>query len=141
MKKLLHRRTLLRLTGGMLVAGGATAVYASYIEPAWLDVTSLSLRLPNLDPTFDGYRIAQITDIHADSTWMDAARLMEVVTLTNQQKPDLIVITGDFVTHIDDSTPRTLAALHHLEARDGVLAVLGNHDHWTDAATVRQLLK
>jgi len=72
---------------------------------------------------------------------MNATRLMDVVTLTNQQRPDLIVITGDFVTHINKNTPATLAALRNLRARDGVLAVLGNHDHWTDSKTVRKLLQ
>ena len=53
--------------------------------------------------------------------------------------PDLIVITGDFITPAPDTTlGQILSELRHLQAPDGVLAVLGNHDHWTDAAWVRR---
>jgi predicted MPP superfamily phosphohydrolase len=115
--------------------------YTSRIEPGWLAVTELSLHLPRLESAFDGYRIAHITDTHADNTWMDMARLMDVVQLTNQYNPDLVVITGDFVTVVNAKTFQTLSALSHLNARDGILAVLGNHDHSTDPGTVRAILQ
>lgn len=142
MKKYMTRRNLLRLTGGLALSAGSVTLYANRFEPEWFDVTSLSLPLRRLDPVFNGYRIAQISDIHADDTWMNTTRLMDVVTLANQQKPDLIVLTGDYVTDIiNEHIESTLSTLRHLKARDGVVAILGNHDHWTDPGAVRRILE
>ena len=123
----------------LLGVGGLT--YASQLEPLWHDVTFLDLALPGLEPSFDGYRLAQISDIHI-GTWMNRDRLMQVVNRINAQNPDLVVITGDFVHHnpgryIDD----LVIPLQGLKSRDGTLAVLGNHDHWTNAKLVRTLLE
>lgn len=139
--KKIGRRAFLSMTGGTLLGIAGLEEYLSQIEPAWLDVTSHSLRLPHLERAFQGYRIAHITDIHADNTWMDKDRLMEIVQLVNQQQVDLAVITGDFVTMVNAKTTHTLSALRYLSARDGVLAVLGNHDHSTHPETVRMLLQ
>jgi predicted MPP superfamily phosphohydrolase len=121
-----------------LGAGGAA--YASKVEPGWVDVTSLSLELPRLASEFDGYRLVQISDIHMDD-WMTRSRLAEVIELVNRQEPDLVAITGDFFTlrprgHGPDMT----SALGELAARDAVVAVLGNHDHWEDPISVREVL-
>jgi len=99
------------------------------------------MQLPHLNPAFHGYRLVQLSDLHTDDSWMTAERVAQIVKLVNEQKPDLIVITGDFVTDILPSSSKTLAALHHLQARDGTFAILGNHDHWSDPDKVRQLLQ
>ena len=139
-QKKIHRRTFLRIAGGVLLGGGALKEYVCRIEPSWFDVTAFFLHLPCLNSAFEGYRIVQITDIHADDIWMDKDRLRDVVELVNQQEPDLIVITGDFVSVVNPKTHQTLSALGGLTARDGVLAVLGNHDHSTNAEIVRAML-
>jgi hypothetical protein len=72
---------------------------------------------------------------------MTAQRVAQIVNLINEQKPDLIVITGDFVTRMLPSSPKALAPLHHLQARDGIFATLGNHDHWSNPTKLRQLLQ
>lgn len=122
----------------------ATAVvgiaYSTLIEPGWIEVTRLSLALPRLAPAFCGYRIVQLSDIHMGD-WMNAARLDDVVCLANEQSPDLIAITGDFVTRRGGSHMRDfVCGLSRLKARDGVMAVLGNHDHWSGAQAVRDVL-
>jgi predicted MPP superfamily phosphohydrolase len=110
------------------------------IEPGWVDVTQVSLALPRLAPAFCGYRVVQLSDLHMGD-WMNAARLDDVVRLVNKQSADLIAITGDFVTrraifHMRDLTN----GLSQLKASDGVVAVLGNHDHWSGAQAVRDVL-
>jgi predicted MPP superfamily phosphohydrolase len=93
-----------------------------------------------LHPTFDSYRIIQISDIHME-TWMTPKRLVEVVRMVNKLRGDLIVITGDFVTDLNHRTPNDLVKnLKKLKAPDGVLAVLGNHDYWTNVKSIRQIL-
>jgi predicted MPP superfamily phosphohydrolase len=120
--------------------------YAHDVEPRWVDVESLDLELPRLAPEFDGYRVAQISDLHADDR-MTPERLAEVVGLVNGEGPDLVAITGDFVTSNDFGgtalrgiAPRLTSVLSGLRAPDGVVFVLGNHDHWTDPEMVLGLV-
>jgi predicted MPP superfamily phosphohydrolase len=111
------------------------------IKPGWVEVTQLILALPRLDPEFHGYRLVQISDIHMDG-WMTAERISQVVDLVNQQEPDLIVVTGDFVTHKAVLyAPSLVPLLKRLSAREGVLAIRGNHDHWAGGPAVDQIIQ
>ncbi len=123
-------------------AGVGGLVYARDIEPGWLEVVPVQLTLPRLSASFDGYRLAQLSDIHM-GTGMTPARLQEVVERVNQQQPDLVAITGDFVTHgsVARQAPGLIEALRELRARDGVVCVMGNHDHWTDVRAVRDIAR
>ncbi|MBI3979308.1 MAG: metallophosphoesterase [Chloroflexi bacterium] len=127
--------------GSTAVGTGSLAVYSRTFEPGWLSVTPIAVPMPHLAPAFDGYRIAQISDLHADD-WMTGDRLAAIVDAVNRQQPDLVAITGDFFT--DD--PRRfggdfITALSRLAPRDATPGVLGNHDYWTDATVVRQILR
>jgi len=136
--------TLKQLLWRGVAWAGATALvgvaYSTVIEPGWIEVTPVSLSLPGLAPEFCGFRIVHLSDIHMGD-WMNAARLDEVVRLANEQSPDLVAITGDFITRRADSHMRDLVCgLSRLKARDGVVAVLGNHDYWSGAQAVRDVL-
>lgn len=138
------RRTFLQraaiAAGGAAGLGLGSGVYAFGVEPNWLDLTARTLTLPRLAPQFDGYRIAHISDVHMDE-WMNSARLDAIVDLINEQQPDLVAITGDFVTYAPTRYAGELAAaLRRLAPHDGTVAVLGNHDHWTDPRVVRRAL-
>lgn len=114
-------------------------VYGFKVEPYWLQVTTVPLTLPHLDSEFEGYRIVQLSDLHVVEQ-MPQEFLEQVIRQTNQQQPDLVAITGDFVTN----RPRKYAqqiesALKALEAP--TVAVLGNHDHWSNPGVVRQILQ
>jgi len=135
--------SLLKTAWSSLIGAGVvgfTNVVTSKGSTNWVDVNSFTLQLPRLAPEFDGYRLIQISDFHI-GTWIDRSRLEEAVSMVNQQHPDLIAITGDFVTyHPKKHAADLVTALRKLKANDGTLAVLGNHDHWTDAREVRNLL-
>jgi predicted MPP superfamily phosphohydrolase len=104
-------------------------------------ITRLTLELPNLHANFNGFRLVHISDIHFDG-WMNRRRLEDIIYLVNDQQPDLVVITGDFISHLGDHHETDLsAALGQVQARFGAAAVLGNHDHWTDPQMVRRVLK
>ncbi len=104
----------------------------------WLEITQLRLALPRLPVAFSGYRIVHISDLHL-GTWLNQSILDQVVEQVNGLKPDLIAITGDFVTYQPELyAPGIIEALSRLKSNDGVLAVLGNHDHWSDAQVIRQ---
>jgi predicted MPP superfamily phosphohydrolase len=127
---------------GALLLGGL--VYVRKVEPEYVEVVPVSLVLPRLDARFDGYQVAQISDLHADS-WMTPGRVLGLVKLVNEQEPDLVAITGDFASY---SRFRSLirhasalaAPLRRLRAPDGVVAVYGNHDHKSNPQVVREVL-
>jgi uncharacterized protein len=138
----IYRRVLLGAALGVLLLGGL--VYVRRVEPEDVEVVPVSLVLPRLDAVFDGYRIAQISDIHADG-WMTPGRVLSLVNLVNAEASDLVAITGDFATYsrfrsLIRYASRLVGPLRRLQATDGVVAVLGNHDHKTDARTVRRVL-
>ena len=83
------------------------SIYVHKIEPNWLEVTQIEVRLPKLDRAFDGYRIVQVTDLHAGDG-IDRAQLQKVVAAVNAQTPDLIVITGDRVSRLPVMTCRII---------------------------------
>jgi predicted MPP superfamily phosphohydrolase len=119
----------------MAALGAASAagvfLYASQIEPRWVQIRCITLPLWGLPSAFDGYRLIQISDLHlAEGKPYNAASIRRLVGRLNRLKPDLIVITGDFVSHLDDSARVGIAELAGLKARDGVLGISGNHDYW-----------
>lgn len=142
---MISRRRFIKISLGTAlttaVSGLTAFAYAHDIEPGWVEIKPVNLTLPRLDPTFDGYRLVQISDIHM-GTGMTGERLASIVSMVNAQSPDAIVITGDFVTHgdINFQMPILRDGLSQLRAADAVVAILGNHDHWTDQAIVRQML-
>ena len=103
----------------------------------------ITLPLPGLAPGTQPYRVALLSDIHYGNRAMSAARLAAVAAAVNAEHPDLILLAGDYVNGEDrlESNPAELAdGLAQLHARDGVIAVYGNHDHWPAPATVRAVL-
>jgi uncharacterized protein len=123
-------RAIIRNVLRAAVPLGAFYLYASRIEPRWLDTQFVEIVLPRLDPAFDGYRMVQFSDIHMDSH-MTSDRLRSIVEQVNAQQPDLTVITGDFITRRMHYVPdEMIDVLRQLRAADGVLAVPGNHDYY-----------
>jgi len=82
-------------------------------------------------------RIAHLTDQHFGKVTPHAVQLA-AIALANAEKPDLVVITGDFVCHSQAYLDALAEALATIEAP--VIGVLGNHDHWSGAQAVRQAL-
>jgi len=121
-----------RLLLGLLAVVAVTLlIYAGWIEPASLRVSQYTV--PQASPLLKGLRIAVISDLHAGAPYIDTAKIDRVVAMTNQAKPDLILLTGDYVItglpgghHMPIKT--IVAHLSTLRAPLGVYAVLGNHD-------------
>jgi predicted MPP superfamily phosphohydrolase len=112
----------------------------SRFDRAAFALTHHQVAVPGLPPAFQGFRIAHISDIHMGH-WINAERLAGVVELVNEQQPDLVAITGDFVSYVfDEIAGDMIDSLRRLASTDGVMAVLGNHDHWLGAPAVRGLL-
>jgi uncharacterized protein len=98
--------------------------------------------IPHLAPAFHGYKIVHISDIHYGQ-WISADRLRGVVGLINQIDPDIVAVTGDFVSYLlnDKMAEDMVEQLGELKPKDAAVAVLGNHDHWAGAERVRDILR
>ena len=135
------RRWVIRIILLGVFIAFCTPVYARKIEPNWIAVTRVNATLPHLAPEFQGLKMVQISDIHADE-WMTQQRLEKIVQIINRQQPDLVVITGDFVTRkAERYAPSLVTALSQLAPQEKTFAVLGNHDHWSSAKVIRKVLK
>jgi predicted MPP superfamily phosphohydrolase len=147
--KKINRREFLK-TSLFTVAGIAAATLGSYsyissIEPSWLDVTHVKLALKRVPAGFSGLRMVQVSDIHLGG-WMNGDRLEAVVKTVLKLKPDLIALTGDFLfgsqwgldqfVHIADMVD----LLKPLSQSAVTVAVMGNHDYWTNPVEVRKMM-
>ena len=126
---------------GLLAIAIFSLVYVFQIEPQWFEVVPIEITIPNLAAEFEDFTIVQISDIHADTS-MTVKKLARIAKLIDQQQPDIIAITGDFVTLKSD--PKTTQLLENtfkqFSPKEKTLAVLGNHDHWSNSEKIRSLL-
>jgi predicted MPP superfamily phosphohydrolase len=118
---------LARIVGGALLATAAGAVYSIGIAPRWLRVTRLRIALPGLPAAWDGLRIAQLADFHANGPRVSDDFLAHAKQTALDFAPDLVAITGDF---FEDGQWSEKGELYRAwPAGVPVLAVLGNHDY------------
>jgi predicted MPP superfamily phosphohydrolase len=117
------------------------ALYAFWLEPSSLRLSRYEV--PDNPAAMKGLSIAVIADLHAGSTYIDEAKIDRVVALTNAAKPDLILLTGDYVSSVSRGLggrhiPIPVIAQHlkPLRAPLGIYAVIGNHDRWEDAGSI-----
>jgi len=134
------RRAVLKslvATGVGTVAGGAA--YGYLYERHALEVTRATISVIGLPPALGGLRIGLLTDVHR-SRWVSHDDVAHAVTRLMEERPDLIVLGGDYVTWGDrDYVQPSADALEPLSARYGVFGILGNHDddHDMPAALTR----
>jgi uncharacterized protein len=128
----------------IFLAGLGGSIYSTLIEPLWFDVVEVPISLPRLPKAFSGLRVLQISDIHAGEQFMPG-HLGEVVQKILELKPDIVLITGDFVYSSPAMTDETLKTtqdlLAQISASMPVFAVMGNHDHWWNVDRVREMLQ
>ena len=105
-----------------------------------LSLERVEIRLPRLPRKLDGLRIIQLSDTH-HSPFTDLAHIQRAVKIANRLKPDLFLLTGDYVSHESKYIAPVAAELGKLNAWFGTFACLGNHDHWTDADLVTRHLR
>ncbi len=133
---------------GLFLIAYGLGVWAFLIEPETLVVRRISVE----SPQWSGppLRIGVISDTHVGAPHMDAARARSVVAQMNGERPDVVVLLGDYVGRHQPGPDRPpaeraeimkgVAALGSLKAPLGVVAILGNHDWWYDGAVVARTL-
>lgn len=117
--------------GGATVLGGLWA-YSGLWEPNQPRLETITFRLDNLPPTFDGLRIAFLSDLHLQPSF-GPERLAPALDLVQRLAPDLILLGGDYCNETLGNREHWLElcadTLRKLSAPLGVFAVFGNHDY------------
>lgn len=121
--------------GGLLLA-----LWGVFVRRRWVLLRKIELEMPGLPPEFDGYRVAQLSDLHIGGLtprkWGEAwARL------SNDAAPDLVVVTGDLVSSGVEFHGDIAAVIGALRAEDGVFVTMGNHDYFGDGEPLIGLLR
>jgi len=128
------------LIAAPLVAVSAASAYARLIEPYNYLISETDISIRDLPPAFEGFRITQLTDIH-HSRILGINEVRRMVNLAQQTKPDMFVLTGDYTTTYRRYIEPCAEALAGLRAPEGVWAILGNHDHYTDPELTTRALQ
>ena len=116
------------------------AARSALTEPFRLTVEHHQIHLQRLPRELDGFRIVQLSDIH-HSPFTSREQIERAVETANSLQPDIVALTGDYVSKERAYAAPCAELLSGLRARHGVYAVLGNHDHWTDAALITDLFR
>ena len=109
-------------------------------EPFRLTIEHHQIHLRRLPRQLDGFRIVQLSDIH-HSPFTSREQIERAVATANNLQPDIVALTGDYVSKEREYAAPCAELLGTLRARYGVYAVLGNHDHWTDAPLITDLFR
>lgn len=123
--------------------GFLLACWAFVWEPSRLTEKTYALTLPDWPAACTDYHVAVVTDIHAGAPYIGLDKINRIVAMIQKQKPDLILLPGDFVIQEVLGgrfiAPETLAAhLKPLLRDTKVYAVMGNHDAWLDSTRVQK---
>ena len=119
--------------------------HAVFVEPDQLVLVKESAEIPGLPETFDGYKIAILSDLHLTTNPDDLSLFRRAVALANEQKPDVIFLLGDFVDRKTKESETVIAQagreLAKLHAPGGRFAVMGNHERKLGARRVEKALR
>jgi len=134
--------------GAAVVTCSAVAADTFFFAPHHPVTEHIEIRLDRLPPSFNGFRIAQISDIHF-GPYMGKAGVERGVLLAQQFNPDLVVLTGDFVSHPFGKPngpegarhAEPVAEIFHRWQGVPIVGILGNHDHWNDPKIVAGALR
>lgn len=120
-----------------ITAIGAVLSIATFCAMWWgalfnrynIDVRHVEIEIDGLPASFDGYTIAQVSDLHVGSYGNDTTFLAKVVDSVNSLSPDMIAFTGDIVNRRSSELNPFVNTLKNFHAPDGVYSILGNHDY------------
>lgn len=123
------------------LAGNLSKVAKTALDEAnTLTVEEVTIELDRLPAKLHGFKIIHLSDIH-HSRFTDLEHISRAVDIANKLQPDVVFLTGDYVSHDADYIAPVADVLGSLESEFGTYACLGNHDHWTDADLVTHMLR
>ncbi|MFK0733866.1 MAG: metallophosphoesterase [Gloeotrichia echinulata GP01] len=93
-----------------------------------LSTETLTVKIAGLPTSLQGKKLVQMSDFHYDGFGLSEEMLEQAIAVSNQANPDLVLLTGDYVTTTPEPIYRLVLRLKNLQSRAGIYAVLGNHD-------------
>jgi predicted MPP superfamily phosphohydrolase len=136
-----RRQFLVRSAAGAVgLATGGLGSYASLVAPDAVRLRRYDLRIADLPRAFEGLRIVHVSDTHY-GPFVAMPYLRAVFDRATSLNPDLMLLTGDYVHYAPESVEPGIQALARLKARLGVVAVMGNHEHWEGTEACREQFK
>lgn len=130
--QLFHRKRFRPLSWAAIALAAAAFIamwWGALVNRFRINVEEVSVTIPALPESFEGFRIAQISDLHLGTYGDDTAFISRLVDEVNSQNPDIIVFTGDIVNRHADEIKPFVSVLRRFHAPDGEYAILGNHDY------------
>jgi len=128
-----------RTTPLRTIASGLVQIArAAFAEPYQLAVERHAVGLKRLPGALDGLKVVHLSDIH-HGPFTGREQIERAIEIANSLQPDIVALTGDYISHEREYVQPCAEMLGRLRARCGVYAVLGNHDNWVDAALVTDL--
>lgn len=141
-QRLLTRRSFL---GGAGIAAAGMALYSSEVARHEISILTHDIPIRNLPPAFEGYRIAQVSDIHYDE-YTEPWFVHHVIDKVNALAPDLVVFTGDYISFTPMPRDFVLGAMNRCADAMARIAcrqryaAMGNHDSFLGAPTIAPIL-
>lgn len=130
------RRKFLKNAARLTLSAGFAGLGYSLLEAKWVRIARVHLPIKNLPRSFQGTTISLITDVH-HGPFVPLSYVRDIVAMSNALKPDIVALSGDYVSNHPMYIEPSLDALGDLKASFGRFAVLGNHDHWESAIMTR----
>lgn len=132
----MSRRTFLAGTTTCVAGVTGLGTYSVLIEPQRVRLARYSVPIRGLPESMDGFRIVHISDTHY-GPFISLPFIRAAIEQANALNGDLVILTGDYVHRTPLAIGAGVDVLKHVKARLGVVATLGNHDHWEGANDVR----
>lgn len=141
---MVSRRRFLRASAASIGAAAGIGLYTWRVEPHWLQIVRRPLPVRSLPPSLVGRTLVQISDVHLGLR-VDDRYLLETFRRIVEVRPDIVVMTGDFISYHPRVFEQMPAVYRHFpRGRLATLAVLGNHDYgrgWSDADVARRVVE
>ena len=137
----MNRRTFFRNTVRLGLAATPIAMAGyGFAEANDVTIDRRTINLPNLPSSFNGLRVAFVSDIHV-GPYLSPNFLVSIVRTVQTLNPDLILLGGDYILRDAKHIAPCFDVLKSLDAPMGVYGVLGNHDYWHDVAMTKSMMK
>jgi uncharacterized protein len=129
-----------RILAAVVIVAMAVVLLAGYVGSRWLVVRGVDAFVPTLPPSFEGLKIAQLSDLHV-GPHTSKRFIDQVVRATHALSPDLIAITGDLIDDRVEDVAVYAKLLGSLSAPSGVFMIPGNHDVYAGWDDVEDALR
>ncbi len=135
-----RRKFLKGISASLALPPLLSSIYGVAMQSFNFDINKKRIKFNSIPDELKGLKIVQLSDIHA-GIYLKKKNIMEAVEITNNLEPDLVVLTGDFVSNSEKYIYMCIESLSFLKPRLGIYSCIGNHDNWVNRSLVIEGLK